>query len=73
MLFGVEVVVIFGNLSEGLGEGGLATDAHALFTQAAFETLTAPFERLEDGFGAGRETPLEGGERKADRALALAV
>ncbi len=73
LLLGVEVVVVFGNIGEGLGENLLATDTHLFFAEATFEAFSAALERLEDGLGAGGETALEGSERKADRAFALAV
>ena len=73
LLLGVQVVVIFRHLLEGFGKNGLAAYTHPLFAQAAFEAFAAALEGLEDGLGAGGETALEGGERKADRAFAFAV
>ena len=73
MLLGVEVVVVFGDISEGFGENLLAAGAHLFLTEPAFETFSAALEGLEDGLRAGGEAALEGSERKADRAFALAI
>ena len=73
LLLGVEVVVVLGDIGEGLGQDLLAANAQSFLAEAAFETFLAALERLEDGLGAGREAALEGGEREADGAFARAV
>ena len=71
LLVGVQVVVVLGDVVEGLGEDSLPAVAELLLAEPAFEPLLAAAERLVDGLRAGREPPLEGGEGEADRALAL--
>ena len=61
------------DIGERLGEDLLAADAAFLLAQPAFEAFAAALEGLENGLGAGGEAALEGGERKSDRAFALAA
>ena len=73
LFFGVEVIVVLGNSSKGFREDSLPTSAHLFLAEAALKPFAAALEGLEDGLRAGSETALESRERKADRALALAV
>ena len=72
MFFGIEIVVIFGNVRQRIGEDLATTDADLLVSQTAFETLLASSQRLIDGLWAGGESSLKGCERKTNRAFARA-
>ena len=74
LLLGVQVVVVLGDVGQGLGQDVAGRGRRASPPAAGVrEPFLAAAERLVDGLRAGGEPPLEGGEGEADRPFARAV
>ena len=63
LLLGVEVVIVFRNLGQSLGENLLAAYAHPLFAQATFEPFAAALRAFEGEY-ARRLQARCGGDRR---------